>query len=122
MVIPGDAQLPALLHQTVKRLVGLTVGLDNVVVENQVIGGTVAHQHVAVAVQNIAPGRTDGGHGGVGLGVIRVAIGLDDLQNEQPSCKQNQNKGKQGQKQKGPEAAYSFHVFPPIRPILWIRG
>ena len=123
---PGDgemvgifnAQLLALLHQVVKSLVTLGIGLDNVVVKNQVVRSAVAHQHIAVAVQNIASGGTDGGNGTVDLGIVGVAVSLDDLQHEQTSGEQNQNEGKQNQKQNGPEAAYSFHVLPPIRPIL----
>ena len=118
MVVIGYVQLLALLHQAVQRFVGIGVGLNNIVVEYQVIGGPVAHQHVAVAVQDIAPGGTDGGQGGINLGVVVVAVGFHDLDHKQLSSEQNQDKCEQSQKQIGPEAAYSFHVLPPIRPIL----
>ena len=127
--VPGDgevvgicnAQLLAFLNQIVQGLVTLGVGLDNVVVEHQVIGCTVTHQNVAVPVQDIAPGGADSGNGTVNLGVVGVAVGLDDLQDEKPSGEEHQNECEQNHKQNGPEAAYSFHVLPPIRPILWIR-
>ena len=45
----------------------------------------------------------------------------NNLQDEKTSGKEHQNKGKKRQKQQSPEAAYSFHVLPPIRPILQIR-
>ena len=122
MVVPGDPQFPAGLHQTVQRFVCIAVTFDNVMVEHQIVRRAVAHQNVTVAVQNIAAGSTDCGNGTVDLGIIRIAVGLDDLQHEQPSGKQHQNKSKQKQKKQSAEAAYSFHVFPPIRPILWIRG
>lgn len=65
MVVIAEIQLPAFLHKGVQRLVGLAVGLDNVVVEHQIIAGPVAHQDVAVAVKDITTGGTDGGNGGV---------------------------------------------------------
>ena len=122
VVVPGNAQFPALQHQFVQGFVGLAITLDNVMVENQVIRRSVTHQNVTVPVQNIAAGRTDRGNGGVDLGVVRVAVGLDDLQNKQSSRVKHQNKGKQSKEQPCSESAYSFHVFPPIRPILQIRG
>ena len=117
----GDAQLPALLHQIKECLVAVGVGFDDVVVEHQVVGSPVAHQNVTVAVQNIAPGRADGGNGAVDLGIIGVALGVDDLQLEKPQREQKQNKGEQAQKHTRANAAYSFHVLPPIRPVLQTR-
>ena len=118
VIVVSNAQLPALLHQPVQCLIPVGIGLDNVVVEHQVIRRPVAHQHVAVAVQDIAPGGTDGGQSGVCLGVVGIAIGFHDLQHEQFAGKQGQNKSEQYQEQCSAKTAYSFHVLPPIRPIL----
>ena len=87
-------------------------------VEHQIVGGPVAYQHIAVAVQEIAPGSTNGGQGGVSLGVVGIAVGLDDLQDKELAGEQEQDESEQDHKQNGPETAYSFHVFPPIWPIL----
>ena len=117
----ADPQLLALLHQTVQRFVGAAGAFDNIVVEHQIIAGAVAHQHIAVAVQNIPPGGADGGDGGVGGGVVLFALGVDDLQPEQPSCVKQHHQTEEQKENDGPKAAYSFHVFSPIRPIFWIR-
>ena len=117
----GDAQLPALLHQIEQSLVAVGVGFGDVVVEHQVVGSPVAHQDVTVAVQNIAPGRADGGNGTVDLGIIGIAFGIDDLQLKKPHGEQYQYEREQSQKHTRADAAYSFHVLPPIRPVLWTR-
>ena len=122
MVVIAEIQLPAFLHKGVQRLVGLAVGLDNVVVEHQIIAGPVAHQDVAVAVKDITPGGTDGGNGGVFCDVVGVAVCLDDLKIEKLHGEQRQNRNKQNQKQDSAKSAYSFHVVPPIRPILLMGG
>ena len=109
-----NAQFLALGHQAVQIIVTAFGGLDNVVVENQVITGAVAYQYVAVPVQNIAPGGTDSGQGGIGCGVVCVAVGVDNLQEEQSSCIECQHKSEQQQKNHRTKPAYSFHVFPPI--------
>ena len=117
----GNAQLPALLHQGVKSLVAVGVGLGDVVVEHQVIGSPVAHQHIAVAVENIAPGGTDGGDGTINLGIVGVAFGINNLKLVEPERVKKQDKREQSQKHTSTEAAYSFHVLPPMRPVLLIR-
>ena len=117
----GNAQLLALLHQVVQGLVAVGVGFGDVVVKHQVVGSPVAHQDVTVAVQNIAPGRADGGNGTVDLGIIGIAFGIDDLQLKKPHGEQNQYEREQSQKHTRADAAYSFHVLPPIRPVLWTR-
>ena len=95
MVVIAEIQLPAFLHKGVQRLVGLAVGLDNVVVEHQIITGAVAHQNVAVPVEDIAAGGTDGGNGGVFRDVVGVAVGLDDLKVKELQGEQRQNRNKQ---------------------------
>ena len=122
MVVIAEIQLPAFLHKGVQRLVGLAVGLDNVVVEHQIIAGPVAHQDVAVAVKDITTGGTDGGNGGVFCDVVGVAVCLDDLKVKKLHGEQRQNRTEQNQKQDSAKSAYSFHVVPPIRPILLMSG
>ena len=122
VIVIGDVQLPAFLHQGVQRLVGLAVGLDNVVVEHQIITGAVAYQDVAVPVEDIAPGGTDGGNGGVFCDIVGVAVGFDDLKIKKLHGEQRQDRTEQNQKQDSAKSAYSFHVVPPIRPILLISG
>ena len=95
MVVVAQVQIPALVYERVQRFVGLAVGLDNVVVEHQIIAGPVAHQLVAVAVKDIAPGGTDGGNGGVFRDVVGVAVGLDDLKIKELQGEQRQNRNKQ---------------------------
>ena len=85
MVVVFDAQLLAFLQQGMQVLVAVVGGLDNIVVEHQVITGAVANQYITVPVQDIAPGRLDAGQRGVDGGVIGVAFGVDDLQVEK-SC------------------------------------
>ena len=104
-----NPQLVALFQQIIQVLVPVIGGLDNVVVEYQVIAGAVAHQHLAVPVQNIAPGSTDGGDGTVGHGVIGVALGIDDLQLKQPEGEKRQNEREQYNQYNGAQPAYSFH-------------
>ena len=112
-----NAQFLALLHQAVQMVISACGGLDNVVVENQVITGAVAYQNVAVPVQDISAGSTDGGQGGVSCGIICVAVGVDDLQEEESSGIKHQHQSKQQQQDHRTKPAYSFHVFPPICPI-----
>ena len=118
VVIVGNTQFPALLHQTVQCVVTVGVRIDNVMVEHQVIGCTVAHQDVAVAVQDIPSGGTNRGQSGVDLGIIGITFCFDDLQDKQSESKQHQHECEQNKKQYSAKAAYSFHVFPPIKPIL----
>ena len=58
-----DAQLFALVVQPIQVFIPVIGGFDNVMVENQVIAGSVAYQNLAVPIQNIASGCTDGGDG-----------------------------------------------------------
>ena len=95
MVVVAQVQIPALVYERVQRFVGLAVGLDNVVVEHQIITGAVAHQNVAVPVEDIAAGGTDGGNGGVFRDVVGVAVGLDDLKIKELQGEQRQNRNKQ---------------------------
>ena len=95
MVVVAQVQIPALVYERVQRFVGLAVGLDNVVVEHQIITGAVAHQNVAVPVEDIAAGGTDVGNGGVFRDVVGVAVGLDDLKIKELQGEQRQNRNKQ---------------------------
>ena len=104
------AQLQGLVIEPVEVIVTALGGLDDVVVEDQVITGAVAHQHLAVPVQDIAAGGADGGDDGVDGGIIGVAVGLDDLQGEELSRIQAHDQGKDQEQGDGPDAAYSFHV------------
>ena len=122
MVQIFHAQLQGLVVKPVEVIVTSLGGFDNVVVKHQVITGPVTHQHIAVAVQDIAPGGTDGGNGGIDGGVVRVAIGLDDLQGEELTGKHGKHQAEQEQQSNGADAAYSFHVCPPILPNLCMRG
>ena len=90
-------------------------------VENQVIAGAVAHHDLAVPVQKVAPGGADGGDGGVGRGVIGVAVSLDDLQVKELPCVKRKDHTKKTEQHRGAKSAYSFHVFPPICPMRLIR-
>ena len=117
-----NAQFPALFHQLIQGFVGVAGGDDNVVVKHQVITGPVAHQDVAVAVQDVAPGGFDTGHGGKGGGVVGVALGVDDLQAEQLDAVQRQNAEEDTQQHPGSEFTYSFHGSPPMEPILKASG
>ena len=121
VVAEGNVQLLALLNQTVQGVVPVGVGVDDVVVEHQVVAGPVAHQDVAVAVQNVSPGGADGGDGGVGLLVVGVAFCFNDLQGKELAGEEHQDKGEEHKQQNSTKTAYSFHVLPPIRPILQIR-
>ena len=122
MVGVFELQLLASLHQGVEGLIPVGVALDDIVVEDQVIAGPVAHQHVAVAVQKIAPGSLDGGVGGVGTGIVRIAACLDDLQREELDAVKRQDQAEQTQQHSGTESAYSFHGSPPILPMALTRG
>ena len=66
-------------------------------VEHQVIAGAVAHQNVAVAVQNVASCRLDTGLGDVNFRIVRVAVGFDDLQPEQAPAEKRQNSAEKQQ-------------------------
>ena len=95
MVLVGYPQLLTLFKQGVQVFVSVVRGLDNEVVEHQIITGTVANQNLAVSVQNVAPGGSDGGNGGVQGGVIGVAVGINDLELEQPHGVQHHDAGEQ---------------------------
>jgi len=49
-------------------------------VDHQVIACPVAHQHVTVGIQNVAPGGFHTGTGGKGGGIVSAAAGFDHLQ------------------------------------------
>ena len=103
-------QLLALFQQPVQVFVPVIRGFDNKVVEDQVVGGTVAYQNLAVAVQNGAAGCPHRGNGGVEGGVVRVAVGLDDLQIKEPGGIQEHNKGEDTEQYPCPESGQSFHT------------
>ena len=90
--------------------------------EVQVIRRAVAHQFHAIPVQDIAAGGLDTGDGGVGGGVIGVTVGFHDLQLVQLEAEQHQDHGENAQQNPGSAFTYSFHVSPPISPILLTRG
>ena len=111
-----DAQFPALVNQLIQVGVGAGGGLDDIVVDDQIIAGPVAHQHIAVAVQNVAPSRLDTGLGDKFDGVV-LAGGLNYLQLEQPDAEKGQNQHKKQNDGNRAVAAYSFHESPPILPM-----
>ena len=117
VVVVLNTQFHTLQVQIPQMIVTVVCGLDNVVVENQIVRCAVAHQNLAVPVQNIASGGTDGGDGGIDGGIVGIAVGFNDLQTEKLTRIQNQNQREQAKQDHGPESAYSFHVFPPIVPI-----
>ena len=117
MVNIGNISLDTLIQQLQKLLVAVVSGFDNVVVEHQVITGSVAHQDNTVSVGDIASGGFHTGQGGVGLGVIGITLGLDDLHGKQLGCIQKQNQCGDQDDHNSPESAYSFHSFPPILPM-----
>ena len=80
MIVVLHIHLPAQLHQLHEVIVGAGGGQDHIVVKHQVIAGTVGNQHIAVAVQDLTPGRLDTGDRGKIFGVIHLAAGLHDLQ------------------------------------------
>ena len=106
----GYPQLLALFKQGIQVFVTVVRGLDNEVVEHQIITGTVANQNLAVTVQDVAPGGSDGGDGGVQGGVVGVAVGIDDLQLKQPHGVQHHDEGKEPQENTGSQFGYSFHT------------
>ena len=110
VVVVGDAQLLALFQQVIKVLVPVVCGFDHVVVEHQVIAGPVAHQHVAVSVQDVSPGGTDGGDGGVSGCVVGIAFCFDDLQGEELCGVKKHDKAEYTQQHGRPESGHSFHV------------
>jgi len=122
MVDVLDAQFPAFVHQAEQVIVGVVGGGDNVVVENQVVTGPVADQDVAVPVQNITTGRFNTGQSGKNFGIVGVAFCFNDLQIEESCAEYDKNQQKKQQKQPCANAAYSFHVSPPILLISFTRG
>ena len=91
-------------------------------VENQIVTGAVAHQHIAVAVQKIAAGRLDGNIAGVGFFIVGVALGLHDLNGEELAHIEHHDQSEQSQQECGTITAYSFHASPPMLPMPRIRG
>ena len=117
-----DAVLIAELHQVVDLLVGVFGTGQHEVVDHQVVAGAVAHQHLTVAVQDLAPGRFHAGPGGKGGGVIHNAAGLNDLQVKQLEGIEAQQRGKQQSKDAGTPLGQSFHASPPIFSMARIVG
>ena len=105
-----DAAVFAEVYQSQQRLVGLGGAGENEVVHHQVIGGTVADQQVTVAVQNIAPGRLNTGHGGKGGGIVNDTAGFDDLLVVQLEREEAEDYAHQQNQQCGAKTGHSFHV------------
>ena len=103
-------------------LVGTAGRQQNVVVQYQVITGSVAHQLITVSVQYISSGRLHTGDGGKGGGIVDDTAGLNDLQVVHFKNEEDQKQQKNQQDQHCPETAYSFHNSPPIDPMALARG
>ena len=110
VIVVADTQLLAFFQQIVQVLVAVVRGFDHVMVEYQVIAGPVAHQHIAVAVQDIASGGADGGDGGVGGCVVGVALGFNDLKGKELRCVKKHDKAKNAQQHIRSKTGHSFHV------------
>ena len=108
-------QLLAPLQQIIQVLVTAVGGLDDIVVEHQVIAGAVAHQLIAVTVHHFATGSLHGDIRGIGGGVIGITA--DDLQTKELDAVQGQHQAEHTQQDTGTHTAYSFHNSPPICPI-----
>ena len=122
MVVIFHAQLLALFHQPEEVVVNAVGGLNNVVVKDQVIAGTVAHQNIAVPIQDVATGGLHTGQGGIGGHIVGVALGFDDLQVEKLRAEKHEYQQKQAKENHGANLAYSLHTSPPIFWIRLIRG
>ena len=116
------AQLVRHADQPQQMLVGLVGVGQNEIVEHQVIAGPVAHHHVAVAVQKLAPGGLDGVIGGVGIGVRHDVAASFKLYRVHPHAEQAQDDGKYQQHGHGSESGYSFHALPPVVPMCLSRA
>ena len=112
-----DAQFPAQRHQLQQGTVGILGVGQHIVVQHQVIAGTVSHQHITLSVCDGAPGGTDQCGGGEGGGVVHLSAGLYDLKIVKPSAQKQDQRQDQGQHDHRAETGYSFHVSPPILPM-----
>ena len=114
MVGVFNVQLLAELNKLINGLVGRGGAGQHEVVHHQVIAGAIAHQHIAVSVQDLAPGGLHAGPGGVGGGVVNHTAGFDDLKVIQTEREETQNGHEQKLDDTGTQLGQSFHVSPPI--------
>ena len=117
-----NIQLVAQAHQLAQGLVGIVGVVQHVAVEHQIVAGPVAHQHHAVAVQNLAPGGADPGDSGIRRARIGLRVRLQNLLGVQPEPKDPQHHGEGQQNGHRPEFCHSFHSWPPILPSHSPRG
>ena len=117
-----NALFLAQLYQVVKMLIGVFCIQHHVVVQHQVVTGTVTYQQITVPVQNIAAGGFDTGQGGKGGGVVGAALSFNNLNVIQIHSHQAYDQNENQQKNTGTKTAYSFHVSPPIDAIDRIMG
>ena len=117
-----DAPCLTQLHQLIEGTVGVDGAGEHIVVDRQVVAGPVGHQHVAVPVQNIAPGSLHPGQGGEGGDIVLVAAGVHHLHLVEPGSVETQHRKEDAQQEPGTEAGHSLHVSPPILPMEMRMG
>ena len=122
MVGIGNVMLITGLNEVINMGVGTAGGQKHIVVHYQVITGPVAHQFVAVSIQNIATGCLNPCKGCKGGGVVNDTTGFNDLQVIHFVYKENQQQRKQQQQNRCTESAYSFHASPPMVPMAFATG
>ena len=112
MIHIGDVQLPAEANQLPQALVGF-VGVEQAIAgDDDVIAGPVAHQHIAVSIQNFAPGGGNAGIVGVGSGGDGPLAGIDHLQLNQPIGEEADQQKEEAQKQPQPQLEVIVHSAP----------
>ena len=114
MIRKRNIQLAAEVYKLPQRFVGVVAVKQGVVVDDQIIAGAVAHQHIAVAVENLSPRRRDPGRIGVAPGGLLRLGGVHHLHPEQPPDIQPQQHRKQGQKHADAEFCLILHDLLPF--------
>ena len=122
MIRIGDILLFTGFNQILNVGVGSAGRQQNIMVQHQVVTGSVTYQLIAVDVQNIASGCFYAGDGGKGGGIIHHTAGLHDLQVVHSVDEEGQHQTENQQQKHRPDTAYSFHTSPPILLMALTKG
>ena len=122
MVCIGNALLLTGFNQLHNVLIGAIGRQKHIMVQHQIITGTVTHQFITVTIQNITTGGFYAGDGSKGGGIIDDTACFNNLQVIHSVHEKTNHQCKEQQKNCCAQTAYSFHDSPPMVLIAFAKG